>query len=102
MNEQAFKVSEKRRQFELKMGEEQFRVAQLIKKIDSGQLTDMMPKDILTFSKKKAYNKRPLYPVIERGIDATREKAVAGTRKMRNELRESINAHHEEMRRIRD
>ena len=65
MNQQEFEVSEKRRQFELKIAEEEFRVAQLIKKLDSGVVTDLMPNEIASFSKKKAYNMRPLYPNVE-------------------------------------
>ena len=73
--------------FELKIAEEEFRVAQLVKKIDSGVATDLMPNEIQTFSKKKAYNMRPLYPNVESGIDITRDSAVRSTKKMRKDGR---------------
>ena len=69
MNEQAHRVREKRRLFELSLALQENRIANLLKKMEEKKTTDLLPSELVTYGKQKGYNQRDLYRPVEEGLD---------------------------------
>ena len=102
MNQQAHEVREKRRLFELNVALQENSIATLLRAVESGQATDLLPSELVTYGPAKAYNRRDLYPPVTGGLDVQREAAVAKGARLRKDIERSIYQKQLEMKASRD